>query len=316
MLYPILIVLFFCVMFLYFRLANHYNIIDRPNERSSHKEIIVRGGGIIFIAAALFTVILVPKFNLLFLSLFTIGVISFLDDKLTLSSKIRLPFQLISVTILIYYLDLYKILTWWEIVFLYILVIGIINAYNFMDGINGITGIYTIVVLSSLLYINLKNQFTNELIITIPITACVVFLFFNFRKKAKCFAGDVGSITIGFWIVILLLMAIKKTGNVSYILFLSVYGIDTVFTIVRRLIAKQNIFQAHRMHLYQYLVNERQMPHLRVAIIYGIIQMIINIFILSTHFNFIVTSLIILLPAALIYIIIRLLIDALQNSIR
>src|SRR5205823_1126030 len=133
---------------------------------------------------------------------------------------------------------------------------GIINMYNFMDGINGITGAYTLVVLGGLQYVNLNIQpFIKADLIWLPMLASLVFLFFNFRKRAKCFAGDVGSVAVAFWIVFLLFKLIMVSNNWIYILFLSVYGVDAVLTIMHRLMLKQNIFQAHRLHFYQILAN-------------------------------------------------------------
>ena len=109
----------------------------------------------------------------------------------------------------------------------YIVFIGIVNAYNFMDGINGITGLYSIAVLASLQYVNLTyGSFVHPDLIWYPMLASVVFLFFNFRKRARCFAGDVGSVAIAFWIVTLLLLLIVKTENLIWLGFLMVYGVN------------------------------------------------------------------------------------------
>src|SRR5690606_249734 len=175
---------------------------------------------------------------------------------------------------------MFGVLAWWAILALYILVIGIINAYNFMDGINGITGLYSLIVLGSLQYINLnQHPFIQEDLIWFPMLACLVFLFYNFRKKAKVFAGDVGSICIAFWIVFLLGDLIIVSGNPIYILFLAVYGVDTILTIIHRLFLKQNIFEAHRLHFYQILANEQKVSHLLVSSIYGAVQLLIIVFV-------------------------------------
>jgi len=152
--------------------------------------------------------------------------------------------------------------------------IGIVNAYNFMDGINGITGLYSIAVLASLQYVNLwYGNFVHPDLIWFPMIASAVFLFFNFRKRARCFAGDVGSVAIAFWIVTLLLLLIIKTENLIWLGFLMVYGVDTVMTIFHRIYLKQNIMEAHRLHFYQILANECGISHLWVSIIYFIVQL-------------------------------------------
>lgn len=306
MLYLGLFPLFFIVMILYFRIADHYNIIDRPNERSSHTEVTIRGGGIIFLFAALTALILHPEFWMLILGLFIIGTISFIDDRITLSGKIRIIFHLAAVTLLFLFLGIFSIVPWWIAGALYILVIGIINAYNFMDGINGITGLYSLVILGGLYYVNDQViRFIEPDIILLPMLASIVFLFFNFRKKAKCFAGDVGSVTIAFWIIFLLLKLIIDSGNYSYILFLGVYGVDTVLTIIHRLKLKQNIFDAHRLHFYQILANEQKWPQLFVSALYALTQLGIIVVVIALPFNFIGLFLITIFPLLGIYGIIK-----------
>jgi UDP-N-acetylmuramyl pentapeptide phosphotransferase/UDP-N-acetylglucosamine-1-phosphate transferase len=263
-------------MILYFRIADRYNIIDKPNERSSHTMVTIRGGGIVFLFAALAAVIMHPEYWLGMLGVFIIGVISFLDDRHTLSRRVRIFFHLLAVTVLFLSLKIFDFLPYYYCIMLYVLVIGIINAYNFMDGINGITGAYTLAILLGLQFINLqRDQFIHPDMIWVPIAACLVFMFFNFRVKAKCFAGDVGSVSIAFWIALLLLDLIVATHRWGYILFMAVYGVDSVLTIVHRLMLKQNIFKAHRLHFYQLLANEYKVPHLIISAAYAVVQLII-----------------------------------------
>jgi UDP-N-acetylmuramyl pentapeptide phosphotransferase/UDP-N-acetylglucosamine-1-phosphate transferase len=304
MIYLIITPVFFLVMLSYFKIADRYNIIDHPNERSSHSEITIRGGGVIFLFAALLVLILHMEYWLPMLGVFIIGIISFLDDKHTISRRIRIFFHLVAVTILFLTLKVFAFLPYYYCLALYILVIGIINAYNFMDGINGITGAYSLVIFSGLQYINLQQRpFIHPDMIWLPIVACVIFLVFNFRKKAKCFAGDVGSVSIAFWIALLLLDVIIATHQWSYILFLAVYGVDSVFTIIHRLMLKQNIFKAHRLHFYQILVNEYKMPHLVVSGIYAIIQLAIIVVLLSfKQMPFTNLFVIIIIPLSIAYV--------------
>ncbi len=276
MLYLLFVPVCFLAMLLYFRIADHFGIIDHPNERSSHTRITIRGGGVIFILAALLVVIVHPAYYLPAIGLLTIGFISFLDDIFTLSSLLRLLFHIAAVTFIFIYLAIFNTEPWYSILLLYIMVIGVINMYNFMDGINGITGTYSLIVLGGLQYVNIKQvAFVEPDLIWLPIIASLVFLFFNFRKKARCFAGDVGSVTIALWIIFLLLRLILLTHNWVYILFLVVYGIDSVLTITHRVYLKQNILTAHRLHVYQLLANEKKISHLIVSSGYAFIQGII-----------------------------------------
>jgi UDP-N-acetylmuramyl pentapeptide phosphotransferase/UDP-N-acetylglucosamine-1-phosphate transferase len=307
MIYFLLTALFFVVLLIYLKIADHYNIIDHPNERSSHTRVTIRGGGIVFLFAATGALVWHFEFYLPLCGILLISIISFLDDIYTLSNRIRILFHVASVSLFFIFLDVFALFSSWEIALLYILVIGIINAYNFMDGINGMTGLHSLVVLSGLQYVNLyKIKFITTDMIWLPTIACGVFLFFNFRKKAKCFAGDVGSITIALWIILLLLKLILVSHAWAYLLFLAVYGVDSILTIIHRLMLKQNIFKAHRSHLYQLLANEQRIPHLLVSSCYTLIQLLIIIFVVvNIELSPIKLFSILLLPLILFYMLLK-----------
>ena len=299
---------------LYFRIADKFNIIDKPNHRSSHTQITLRGGGIIFpIAFVLYFVMsiihrkewFVPEqFWSFGLGLFLLSAISFLDDILDLSTKLRLVFHFLSVVLLIYFLGLWNVLPFWLLPIVFIFIIGVLNAYNFMDGINGITGLYSFVILSTLYYINqYKIIFTDVNFIIYPVLASLVFLFFNFRIKAKCFAGDVGSMSIAFWVLALLGALVIKTKDFTYFLFLGVYGIEVISTILQRIKLKENIFEAHRHHLYQLLVNQMKWSHLLVSTMYGVIQLLINFSIIYWKLNFVEGILYLIFPTLIMYVL-------------
>lgn len=275
--YLIVFVLLLIAELFYFRIADRFNIIDKPNERSSHNYITIRGGGIIWWVAALLYLLFHFSTNSLwfFAGITLIAGVSFWDDVNGLGQKVRLLFHLLAMSCAFYLVGIFGAYPWWAIVIGYIVFIGIVNAYNFMDGINGITGLYSIAVLASLQYVNLTyGEFVNADLIWYPMIASVVFLFFNFRKRARCFAGDVGSVSIAFWIVTLLLILIIKTENLIWLGFLLVYGVDTIMTILHRIYLKQNIMEAHRLHFYQILTNEKKVPHRLVSLIYFVVQLI------------------------------------------
>ncbi|PAM94246.1 UDP-GlcNAc--UDP-phosphate GlcNAc-1-phosphate transferase [Flavobacterium sp. IR1] len=283
--YTILGMLLMIIMLLYFIVANHFNIIDKPNERSSHTEITLRGGGIIFWFSALLYFIQNVETNYFFFTGITlVSLVSFWDDVQNLSNKIRISIHFLAITIIFYDLQLFNLLPFYGVIITYILAIGLINAYNFMDGINGITGLYTLVVMGSFLYVNKNIQFfIDAVFIKYAIIASLVFLFFNYRKKAKCFAGDIGSIAIAFWIIFLVLKLILKTNSFVWLLFLAVYGADAICTIVHRLYLKQNIFEAHRLHLYQVLSNEYKIQHRLVSLIYAVAQALISALVIISY---------------------------------
>ncbi|RZK64501.1 MAG: glycosyltransferase family 4 protein [Pedobacter sp.] len=301
---------------LYFKIAIYYNILDKPNERSSHMESTIRGGGIVYIVAAVIVLFTNQMHWIMIAGLLIIGTISFVDDRITLPSRVRIIFHLLAVTLLFYALDLSSIFSAFGIAVLYIIIVGIINAYNFMDGINGITGLYSLVLLCSLQYVNLHIKFVETDLIWLPILASIVFLWFNFRKKAVCFAGDVGSISIAYWILFLLLKVIIVTNNYSYALFLLIYGLDTVSTIIFRLIRKENITLAHRSHFYQYLANERKIGHIYIAFGYSLTQLLLIFIVLILNPLSIIKVVLISTISFIIFIVIRFKIQGKQNLLK
>lgn len=276
MYYLIILVLLFLAELFYFKVADKYNIIDKPNERSSHTRITLRGGGVIFYFGAL-VYFLTSGFEYpwFMLALTFVAIISFIDDIRSTSQKLRLVFHFSAMALMFYQWGLFS-LSWWWIIIALIICIGIINAYNFMDGINGITGGYSLVVLLSLAYINEEvTPFVEQELIYTVIMSVLVFCFFNFRKKARCFAGDVGSVSIAFILLFLLGKLIIQTGDFSWIILLSVYGVDSVLTIFHRLMLHENIGLPHRKHLYQLMANELRIPHVVVSVIYMVLQFLI-----------------------------------------
>lgn len=283
----VLVSVLILLMLSYFRIADKFNIIDKPNHRSAHTIPTLRGGGIIFWFCYLAYYVQNPANNhLFFIGITLISIVSFVDDLRGLPNKARILAQFIAIALVFQALHLFVSVPIWLVIIAFILFIGIINAYNFMDGINGITGLYTVSVLVSLLYIQ-KNVviFTDINLLIYPLLASVVFLFFNFRKKAKCFAGDIGSISIAFWVVYLLLQLMLKTQSMVWILLLLIYGIDTVCTILHRLYLRQNIFEAHRYHYYQLLCNNLKLDHRLVSTIYAILQILVAFVVIQFYKN-------------------------------
>jgi len=307
--YLLITILLFILELVYFKIADKFNIIDKPNERSSHSDITLRGGGIIFYIGILaFFIVSGFQYPYFFVGITLISIISFLDDILTLSNKIRIVIQFISILLMFYQAQLLGF-PLWIIILSLIVGVGIINAYNFMDGINGITVSNSLAVLLLLAITNYEIKFAEADLIYYSIISCLVFGFFNFRQKAKCFAGDVGSVSIAFIILFLMALLIVKTQNIIYILFLTVYGVDSILTIIRRIMKKENIFEAHRSHLYQILVNENQSNKLMIASFYGILQFLIGLIIIfSTKYSFeiqILISSLILVICGSVYLILK-----------
>jgi len=281
MAYILILIALFVLEISYFKVADRFNIIDKPNERSSHTSITLRGGGIIFyLGALLYFIVSGFQYPWFFLGLTLMTVVSFMDDVFTLSNRIRLLIHFASVLLMAYQLDVFE-MPWYYLLVTFVVVVGVINAYNFMDGINGITACYSLAVGGLLMLVNREVAFVAQDLLAYTMLGVLVFTFFNFRTKAKCFAGDVGSVSIAYILLFALGALIIKTGNLIYILFLTVYGVDAVWTIVRRLYLRENIFEAHRSHLYQFLGNEAGVNKLLVSFLYGALQFLIGWFVIQ-----------------------------------
>ena len=261
---------------LYVKIARYYKIFDVSNSRGLHSENTVRGGGIIFwIGMLLYFINTDFNYPYFFVGLTLISFISFWDDLFQLTVSSRLSIHFITTSLLLLELSYFSnpaLL----IITVMILVVGIINISNFMDGINGMMVGNGIVVIGSLWFLNNYHlKFVDNHYIICALLGLVVFAFFNFRTKAICFAGDVGSISIGFIISFLLIKLILRDNNLIYILFLAVYGVESVLTIVHRIFLKENIFEPHRLHLFQIIVLKLGINHLIVSTIYTMIQLIV-----------------------------------------
>lgn len=289
----------------YFRVADRFNIIDKPNLRSSHKTIVLRGGGIIFLFGIwLYAAFFGFDYLWFILGLSLIGLVSFIDDIHSLPDSVRLVAQFAAMFLMFYQLDILNWHDWWMVLIALIVCVGIINAYNFMDGINGITGGYSIAVLLPLIYLNASDDFISQDYLYVVGLSLLVFCFFNFRKKAKCFAGDVGSISIAFILLFALGKLILLTGDLSYLTLLAVYGTDAVLTICHRIQLHENLGEAHRKHAYQLMANELKMPHVLVSSIYMTLQLAISfglIFIPINHYLYMGIVIFILAAAYLIF---------------
>lgn len=289
----------------YFRIADRFNIIDKPNLRSSHSSIVLRGGGIIFLISVwLYAAFFGMTYPWFILGLTLIGLVSFIDDIHSLPDSLRLVVQFAAMFLMFYQFGILNLHDWWIVIIALIVCVGITNAYNFMDGINGITGGYSLAVLLPLIYLNDKVEFISQSFLYVVGLSLVVFCFFNFRKKAKCFAGDVGSITMAFILLFALGSLILTSGDFSYIVFLAVYGADSVLTICHRIQLHENLGEAHRKHAYQLMANELHISHVKVSLLYMALQLVISfgmIFCPVNHYVYLGMVIILLASAYLIF---------------
>ena len=319
--YIIIAVLLLAAELIYFRIADKCNIIDKPNERSSHSTIVLRGGGIIFSISILVWMglqmvhgewFMVKDYLPFVIGLVLVCGVSFWDDVKSLPDSVRLVAQFAAMILMFYQLDMLHVDLWWAVVLALIVCVGASNIINFMDGINGITGAYAMASLIPLYILNngANGGFVDNSFIITMMLADVVFCFFNFRPrgKAKCFAGDVGSLGVAFILLFLIGCRVMQTGDVTYLVFLVVYGVDGVLTIWHRIMLHENLGKAHRKHAYQLMANELKMSHITVSLFYACLQLAISlIFIylvpntILAHCVFIVGVLVVLFIAYVLF---------------
>jgi len=288
---------------LYFKLAVKYNIIDRPHHQSSHTGVAIRGGGIVFfLAFLLWSVVNGFPFKWGLLGLTVLATVSFIDDIRSVSPIIRLVCQFIAIILMFYHSGLIQT-PLYVIFILSVACVGMMNICNFMDGINGMTGGYSLVVMLALLYVNVNVfHFTETSFLLYVIMAILVFNLFNFRRRAKCFAGDVGSLSMGFILVYLVLRLALNGHSMSWMIFLVVYGVDGGLTILHRILLRENLMKPHKKHAYQIMANELKMPHLQVSLIYMGIQAVSCVwFIASPNYYTFFAQIIILSAAYLLF---------------
>ena len=276
--YIIIFILLLIAELLYFRIADKCNIIDKPNERSSHSTIVLRGGGIIFLIGIwIWSAFFGFQYPWFLVGLTLVAGISFVDDIHSLPDSVRLVAQFAAATMAFYQLGILHWSMWWIILLALIVYVGATNVINFMDGINGITAGYSLAVLIPLALVNINGVFVEQSLIISTILASLVFCIFNFRPKgkAKCFAGDVGS--IAFIILFLLGNVMIKTTDITWLIFLLVYGVDGCLTIVHRIMLHENLGEAHRKHAYQIMANELKVGHVKVSLLYTVMQLVISL---------------------------------------
>mgnify|MGYP002626993068 CR=1 FL=1 len=201
--YIIIVVILLAAELAYFKIADRFNIIDKPNERSSHTRIVLRGGGVIFtIALWIWYLWLMVQGEWLTVNEYwplTAGVtlaagVSFVDDIHSLPDSLRLVVQFIGMALVLFHVQD----SWFSVhglaeglfsgfifVVAMIVAVGGTNIYNFMDGINGITGGYSLAMMIPLYLLNMKYVFVDESLLVDITLSLLVFCLFNFRTKAK-----------------------------------------------------------------------------------------------------------------------------------
>ena len=303
MTYIIVAVLLLAAELLYFKIADKCNIIDKPNERSSHSTIVLRGGGIIFAISMVIWLILqmvngewltVQDYLPFMVGLILIAGVSFWDDVQSLPDSVRLVAQFAAMALMFWSMfgiqdSWFTVQEWyWKVAIIIaalIVCVGATNIINFMDGINGITAGYALAMLVPLLILDVRGQtedvagFIEPSYLVVAIIGVLVFCIFNFRPKgkAKCFAGDVGSIGIAFILLFATGRLIIQTGDLTYLVLFLIYAVDGVLTICHRIMLHENLGEAHRKHAFQLMANELKIGHVKISLLYMMLQLVVSL---------------------------------------
>ena len=288
LIYVLMFVLLLSAELLYFRIADKFNIIDKPNERSSHSSIVLRGGGVIFSLAMVAWVVMmvvqgewavVVGYLPFLVGLMIVAVVSFVDDVRSLPDSVRLVAQFGAMALMFWSMGIMHWDMWWIVLIALVVCVGATNVINFMDGVNGITAGYSLAVLLPLMLLNRALGFVEPSFLVVAIIGVLVFCLFNFRPKgkAKCFAGDVGSISIAFIMLFAIGRLVVQTQDVTYLIFLLVYGVDGCLTICHRILLHENLGEAHRKHAYQLMANELKIGHVKVSLVYMALQLAVSL---------------------------------------
>lgn len=281
-------VLLIALELVYFKLAAHYNIVDKPNERSSHSTVVLRGGGVIFTFSALVWALMmmvkgesdvVLEYLPFLVGLLIVASVSFIDDIRSLPDSVRLVAQFAAMALMFWSMGIMHWNMWWVVLIALVVCVGATNVINFMDGINGITAGYSLSVLVPLMLLNNNGAFIQQSFLLVATLGVLVFCLFNFRPKgkAKCFAGDVGSIGIAFIMLFAIGRLVVQTQDVTYLIFLLVYGVDGCLTICHRILLHENLGEAHRKHTYQIMANELKIGHMKVTAVYMLLQLAVSL---------------------------------------
>ncbi len=277
--YVIIAAILLAAELIYFRIADKCNIIDKPNERSSHSNVVLRGGGIIFVISVwIWYFFFGFQYPWFLVAVTMAAVVSFVDDIHPLSDSVRMANQFVAMLLVFYQIGLLQPELWWLAIPGIVLCVGAVNLINFTDGINGMIAMEAISCLVPSIIVVRQLQCMNESLLWVAILSVLVFAYFNFRPrgKAQCFAGVVGSVSLAFILLFPLVSMIMATMDITYLIFLVVYGVEGCLTIVHRIMLHENLGEAHRKHAYEIMANELKINPMIISVGYMTLQLIIS----------------------------------------
>jgi len=259
--------------------------VDAPNERSSHAESTPRAGGLGISIAGVVAGVACGLPVAAWLPMAGIGFLGLVDDRWHVESRLRLLVQCmlagLSTLWLLRQTNLPAVIVVAAAIMFVLLLVGTTNIYNFMDGSNGMAGLMGVIVFGTLAVLSFTFAKDIEIgrVALIIAAACCGFLPLNLRGRARVFMGDVGSTFLGFTAALLALrLGMKQpVWGLCALGTMTVFYVDTGLTILGRLRRHERLFEAHRTHAYQRLVNELGWTHPLVAALYAGIQSAVSV---------------------------------------
>jgi UDP-N-acetylmuramyl pentapeptide phosphotransferase/UDP-N-acetylglucosamine-1-phosphate transferase len=261
--------------------AGVLRLVDVPNERSSHRAVTPKGGGVGIAGGFLVASVMAGLSAHMWLPLLVMAGLALLGDWIELSPKVRLPAQLFLGGLMVIGIGQVSppgMLSVSLGLFWVVFIVGTANFYNFMDGINGIAGLTGGVGFGLLgLYLELAGAEASAIIVAEAVAlACLGFLPFN-MPKARVFMGDVGSILLGAAFAGLIYMESRTVLDfLCMVSFLFPFYADELTTMVVRLRDGENLTQPHRRHIYQLLANQKGIPHWQISVGYSLAQVLVG----------------------------------------
>lgn len=250
-------------------------------DRSLHRKFTPTGGGMVWVVAGIVAVCFFGDLHCITTWMFmggiaVLGIVSYVDDLHPLPPVPRLIVQ--TIVMLLTFKQLWYPAAIDVLIIVLFCGVGIINAVNFLDGICGMLALYGIVVTGSLFYAfyvyDVSAYTWLFMVLSMVLVAQVVFACFNLCDVI--FSGDVGSITLGYIQVFAAIVFALNTHDASVMIFFSVCVFDVGLTTMHRLFLGESILKPHRSNIYQMLTTEAKMPHVVVALIYSLLQLLIN----------------------------------------
>lgn len=278
MYYIVLVFILFVGIQGYFRIAMRCGITDHSLDSFRNQHLVIRGAGIIF-PLSVFTwwVYFQPPADYFLLALFLVTIVSFVDDIVTVAPQIRLAVHFVAAVILFHSWPVLETHHIFLAILVYLSIAAWLNAFNFMDGINGLAGLYSIVAFASFLLINRDLVLFDNRLLCSVLMATLLFTFYNFRGQARCFAGDVGSISMALILAYVMLYLLIRTEHIPFLLFFLLFALDVFYTLIHRLLRRENIFEPHRFHVYQLLTYSLHISPLKVSAGIAMLQLMLNV---------------------------------------